>query len=528
MKPNKMFLLLIVVVFSFMTMPLWPNNVVVENVSLIDQNTTGHYTHIKFDISWENSWRTSSAPNNWDAVWVFAKYRIGSGAWAHCTLDTVDANHTAPSGSTIDAPNETKNGNAFAAGIFIYRSANGSGSNNWDNAKLRWNYGTDGVTDDAIVEVKVFAIEMVYIPQGEFHLFSGESPNFYAGFNSGNTISSEDAMAESTITWNRYESPYCGAGTSDGNAGYNAALGVNYPKGFKAIYCMKYEISQGQWVDFLNTLTRIQQNSRTGSDVSTDVITNVYVMSNTSSISYRCDITCPGTGNGTTNPITFTASRPDRACNWLSWADGLAYADWAGLRPMTELEYEKICRGPETAGNEYAWGNTTITAATTISGTENGTETITNDNANCCYGGNTFTGGDGGQGPLRCGIFATSSSNRQQSGASYYGVMELSGNLWERFITVAKYCWNGTWIATGVSSFDGQHGDGVLTTDGFANVTNWPSPTVTSENTAIGSSYRGGGWSDGAAGLCVSDRYSAAAPYAYRRQHDGFRLSRTQ
>jgi len=30
----------------------------------------------------------------------------------------------------------------------------------------------------------------------------------------------------------------------------------------------------------------------------------------------------------------------------LSWADGAAYAAWAGLRPMTELEIEKLVRGP--------------------------------------------------------------------------------------------------------------------------------------------------------------------------------------
>ncbi|HOU17514.1 MAG TPA: SUMF1/EgtB/PvdO family nonheme iron enzyme [Candidatus Marinimicrobia bacterium] len=510
MKKSTIITVSAVLIALAMTMPLWANHVVLENVSLTEQNTTDDYTHIEFDISWENSWRLDgvAAPNNWDAAWVFAKYNIVGDdpdvGWKHCTLNT--SGHTAPTGSVVENPTSDNS----QTGVFIYRSADNkttegnAASVDWDNAKLRWNYGTDGIEDGAIVDVKVFAIEMVYIPQGEFHLFNGESGNFYAEFNSGNTISSEDAIGENTITWIMKDT-YCGAGTSDGIAGYNAALGVNYPKGFKAIYCMKYEISQGQYADFLSLLTDAQDDNR-------------YPNANGS---YRHTI------SGSYG--SYSASRPDRACNWISWADGLAYADWAGLRPMTELEYEKICRGPETAGIEYAWGNTTITAATTISGTENGTEIITNPGANCCYSGQTFTGGDKGKGPLRCGIFATGSSSRQQSGASYYGVMELSGNLWERYITVAKYCSNGsTWIETGVSSFDGRHGDGVLTTNGFADVTNWPSPTVTSGNTAFGSSFRGGDWSGGAAGLCVSDRYSAAAPYAYRRQYDGFRLSRTQ
>jgi len=44
----------------------------------------------------------------------------------------------------------------------------------------------------------------------------------------------------------------------------------------------------------------------------------------------------------------------------LSWADGVALAAWAGLRPMTELELEKAVRGPrepvpDETGPSY-WG----------------------------------------------------------------------------------------------------------------------------------------------------------------------------
>jgi hypothetical protein len=46
----------------------------------------------------------------------------------------------------------------------------------------------------------------------------------------------------------------------------------------------------------------------------------------------------------------FVHYRPDRrmkhtGIRWLSWADSAAYMAWAGLRPMTELEYEKAMRG---------------------------------------------------------------------------------------------------------------------------------------------------------------------------------------
>ena len=193
---NKKICLLVSLII-LLSLPLLANNISIDgDVSLTDQSTAGaqatHYTHIKFDISWDNSWRTSSSPNNWDATWVFAKWKLHSGSeWKHCTLHT--SGHTAPTGSTIDAASD-------GMGVFIYRSGDGSGSNDWNNAKLRWNYGTD-VADDATVDVKVFAIEMVYIPQDAFSLFNGESADLYANFNSNNTISGEAAIAEGGITW---------------------------------------------------------------------------------------------------------------------------------------------------------------------------------------------------------------------------------------------------------------------------------------------------------------------------------------
>ena len=75
------------------------------------------------------------------------------------------------------------------------------------------------------------------------------------------------------------------------------------------------------------------------------------------------------------------------------------YLDWAGLRPMTELEYEKICRGPSApVAGEYAWGSTTIgtNALVTFSiSPEDGTETITSPSGiNAIYDITTFSSGD--------------------------------------------------------------------------------------------------------------------------------------
>jgi len=351
------------------------------------------------------------------------------------------------------------------------------------------------VADDATVDVKVFAIEMVYVPQGAF--YAGDNATSTASFKQGSSdndpwyIQNSDAIS---VTNAEADGFYY---VSNSNAGENATgseftIPAEFPNGFDALYCMKYEISQGQYVDFLNTLTGTQDATR--------------YMTETG---YR-----HGTWGGSQG--SRTSYRSDRACNYLSWMDGAAYADWAGLRPMTELEFEKACRGTgaQPTDYEYAWGNQTITAAVTISGTEDGTETITTSGANCCCNNQTFTGGDAGPGPLRCGIFATASSTRQESGASYYGVMEMSGNVWEQPVTLGN--------ATG-RAFTGTNGNGAIDASGNADAANWPSTD------AVGAGFRGGDWCYGEYHDHVSARYYAAySDMTYRSRHYGFRAVRTQ
>ena len=92
---------------------------------------------VKFDISWENSWRNDiagtgyAAPYNRDAARVFVKYRINSGPWQHAWLDSTG--HINPAGSTVATGllNPASPFNATAnpgLGVFIYRDANGNGA----------------------------------------------------------------------------------------------------------------------------------------------------------------------------------------------------------------------------------------------------------------------------------------------------------------------------------------------------------------------------------------------------------------
>ncbi len=493
---------------------LFANNIALSNVSLVDQDTTNNTYDLQFDISWENSWRTAitpSATDNWDAAWVFAKYSTYSGgswsAWAHCTVSSAGAQTPA-----MDF--------ADNKGVFIYRpDVTTTGSNNWDNVEIRWSYGT-AFADDAIVKVKVFAIEMVYIPQGSFYVGDTDNDNTNSFFTADSSyaedeslgtyqITSEDPITVGTALGNLYYDNDNDDPDNDGSPNYAGdgagPIPAAFPKGFAAFYIMKYEISQGQYADFLNTLTATQDGNRS-------------IQGETDYTTYR------GTISGSQG--SRTASAPERACNFLKWADIAAYADWAALRPFTELEFEKAARGGQAAvDDEYAWGSGLIaTSVYTLSNSGANNEGIAT-NYSTTSGNASYSTTDGSiNGPLRCGIFAANASNtgRITAGASYYGVMELSGNLWERPVTIGN--------STG-RNFDGANGDGALSTNGNANETSlqyWPGYSGGEITTsATGSGFRGGIWDNGSSFARVSDRHYAASTNANRYYYYGGRLART-
>ncbi len=148
----------------------------------------------------------------------------------------------------------------------------------------------------------------------------------------------------------------------------------------------------------------------------------------------------------------------------------MAWLDWAAMRPMTELEYEKACRGGGNTPSplEFAWGNTTISPITTATNQGAANETWATGNAN-------YSGGPAIQ--MRCGALATASSTRTTSGATFYGIMEMTGNVRE----FAIYAGN----AAG-RTFTGLHGDGILTAVAEANTAFWPSNTNNSTITSRG------------------------------------------
>jgi len=532
------------------------NDIQVSNATLIGQDVTAganniaNFTFAQFDINWSNSWRVGTGPNNWDAAWVFVKYRIEGGTgctagnWQHATLSIVNTNHTITTNNgvagTITASTDGK-------GVFMYRAGNGSGAIDWDQVRLRWNYGADGLLDACNVSIKVFAIEMVNIPQGNFYIGDGASNN--GQFESGIAGTPFQVTGEGALTLGGG-----GAGSVGNNnrAGQSApqdefndvtsvALPAAFPKGFANFYSMKYEISQEQYAEFLNVLTPTQQLARHGATVVNRFFTNggapaarngvkctVLPVIATSIVgTYACDLN----NNGTVNEAN---DGQNLAMLHLSTMDLLTYLDWASLRPMTEFEMEKIGRGTNPAVlNEYAWGSSAIHNASYAALTNPGAgnelpNSPSTTVGNAVYGVTANVGGI--QGTMRVGIFATATSSRVVAGASYYGVMEITGNVWELVVGVG-----------GLSgrSFTGVHGDGSINAAGFADADYWPgsngNATFATANIApnpgstsfAGIMFRSGSWAENLY-LRLSDRaYPGWNGMGGRDQRQGGRGVRT-
>ncbi|MBI4309950.1 MAG: hypothetical protein HY591_06425 [Candidatus Omnitrophica bacterium] len=487
------------------------NNLSVSNVSLGARDPGTKTLVVKFDLSWENSWRNKI---NHDAVWLTARLNKNL-----CQISAAGLN---PAGSsTGTATNLEFYAPSDKYGVFVRRSSNGSvGNVSTQNAQMTINYDSCGFTDSDQVSAGIFGMEMVFVPQGSF--FAGDYDTGTASLNKGSAdnapwyINSENAVSVANPANNGFHY------VSNNNAGEYATgstftIPAPFPKGYGPFYVMKYEITEGQWVEFLNSLPAAARANR-------DLTDNVH--KNSDSVVERNTIACSG------SPLTCSTQRSSRAVGFLTWMDLAAFLDWNALRPMTELEFEKIARGPVLpVPGEYVWGATDITPAAAISGNEDGAETIATTAANARYDNTVLSGGDasgGGEhqrGPLRAGVFATAASTRSMAGAGYYGVMDLGGNLKERVINIGN--------AAGLA-FTGSHGNGGLTGaagyEGNADVSAWPGFDAAIERGvtgADGSGFRGGSWADSADRLRTSDRHEAVLTLSTAAGTFGGRGART-
>ena len=240
------------------------------------------------------------------------------------------------------------------------------------------------------------------------------------------------------------------------NGDQQGPIPASFPKGYRAFYIMKYELTQGQYADFLNGLPDGWTYTRA------PIAGKGYYKKR---------------GGIRLEDGKYQTESPDRPMNFVSFMDGLAYTDWAALRPITELEYEKAARGTATAiPGEFVWGTSNYDRLERYvqADAELGTENAWDESQ-------------------------LTDETRPVFGASFYWVMDLSGSVWEKVITIGNPVGR---------QFEGSHGDGRLR---FGHATNpdWPK----SDDEEGGFGYRGGGYYE--VGLNYSE-FNPHSPIGYR------------
>lgn len=464
----KQLYLLIVGSLLFISQTFANNLVISGTPSFSSANQT-----LTFTMAWDNSWCINAGPTNWDGVWIFVKRQncTGNNPWVHQKLSTTSADHIAKLASNSATSTDVQvDAVADGMGVFVRRiGTNVVGNVASQIVTIKLSGTNPTITTANTDNFEIIGVEMVYVPQGQFYAGDGRNPNSY-NFSAGTatqpvqiTSAVQAAGIGSALNY-----------TSSTAYGCPTPLPSTFPLGYNGFYCMKYEGNVGVFVEFMNTLSYEQQTTllaENGSSNLPNVVGSYFDLANQWALYTR--VSTAGTYN--TVPAIFTSYLPYMVEGAVSWKTMTAFLDWSGLRPMTEFEFEKACRGTlATVANEYPWGNTSISMQQAASNYTDPNTNIAIVEGPCFYGG-----WDGS--PARPGAFAKSTTNRSQSGATYYGILDMAGNVWEQCI--------GGGSGYNYSTFTTENGDGVLTAAGKANVTGWPPDGGSNSGTVIR-----GGW----------------------------------
>jgi formylglycine-generating enzyme required for sulfatase activity len=457
---KKQFVIIFLLLFSSFFLLLLPknsfaNDVKVENLVITENNT------LQCTIKWENSWffnkeLTVASENQSptqkkkfvfkDGVWCFLKIRTNDYTWKHIYLSENDIFINQENNQILDTelqPVGDKGG--FFLSSIIKEEKNGI-SQTSISIKL-----PDEIKNQfGVYDIALYAVEMVWVDEGSF--FVGD------GINSQYALRKATQTNDSTDTKpfliNSENEILVGTNESNlyGNNGREEFPKVNipatFPKGYDGFWIMKYEINQSQYTDFLNTLTFKQQSNRTANSPEGEINTSALAISSNTLLRNSIFIKNKGNENLDIPAIYETGGGKYRACNWLNAEDVTAFLDWASLRPITELEFEKAARGiTQPIKGEFAWGTPYIIDANTVQNDETENETVS-ELANFADSAGLASYNSGIEfnqlnGVLRNGFAAKgsdfSSSDfalRLQAGASFWGVLELSGNIWEYSVKI--------------------------------------------------------------------------------------------
>ncbi|MEO1697344.1 MAG: SUMF1/EgtB/PvdO family nonheme iron enzyme [Planctomycetota bacterium] len=447
----------------------------------------GEVASVTCRVAWSNAWRDD---RNHDAAWLFARW--GSGTWTQRLLLAPDGHVATQVEGSNAAPAEivvSEDG----MGCFVRLAGPYAGDVAFD-VTLRL---ADGALPEGVVPERwlVHGVEMVYVPEGAFEVGEPDAGSklvsegcalFRSGPDGAHAgtfrIESEGPIAvapEDGALWYRTDASYPQY-TGDAKGPIPAA----FPKGFGAFYCMKYELDQGTYAAFLNDILEQPQ-------------------------AFRSPLGKPGyhqrRGSIVTTGRRFVATSPRRPHNQCSWEDGLAFSDWAGLRPLTELEFTKAARGPLPAvSGEHAWGSADKSRFERIVGASDDLRRAGADDERLA-----------------------ALDDRPVLGASHWRILDLSGSVWEKVVSVGHPAGR---------AFEGSHGDGFVgDATGEAGNADWPRGDDYARPGTGGYGYRGGGFysqssrplDDRAPDVELCYRYYAAWGEGPRLVAYGYRACRT-
>jgi formylglycine-generating enzyme required for sulfatase activity len=450
---------------------LWAAGTNANNIQVTINSYDAALKRLNVTLSWDNSWHDGTGTFR-DAAWVFVKYKDATMmTWETAPVAVPNPATWQATGNNVRFEALCKNPITTSTAVdyrgLIVRRAKTAGLAISDptmtgvyNVSMTFNIPFAFAGTPANPEFKIFALEMVDIPQGAFWAGDGSIFSSIKAGATGNAPKNIINEAATTLVAN----------------GSSVSLLSTFPKGFNEFYVMKYELSQEGYVEFLNTLSRTEQNnvvfspafSSGSGNIPTSAIcvngtfvfpagsfypTNTFdivhtvnarqgIKATAATTSDAAVFYCDLNGNSVMNETSDGQNIPVAP---FSVSSILNYLCWAGLAPISELEFEKACRGPVyPVANEFCWGTNTKN--------EPGTPDVALNTGNEAFSGNFD--GPGYTIPssttiantvnfnyslFRCGVFAKpSGSNRLNSGGSYYGVMDLSNNAWEFTVPVTS------------------------------------------------------------------------------------------
>ena len=405
---------------------------------------------VRVSISWANGWRNERSH---DAAWLVLK--DGSGGPVRLGSDGHQVAESEPAAGVHVSED--------GVGVFVMPTVTHDGA-------FRAVVDLTVANVPEVGALSAWAIEMVHVPGGAFELGDDhpdaiEQSSFWKVGEDGQPAGVVTVQSEAAVEVGREPGElYYEAGRNPEYRGdQKGPIPAAYPKGTRGFYVMKYELTQGQYAAFVSALPKAGRARRIqlppeGEEAET--------------FSVRRD------GD------QLVADAPGRPCNFVTWEDTCAFADWMGLRPMTEFEFEKAARGPaRPVPLDYPWGtadSSTITRRVTRS--------------------RDLEGRPGGVG------------DRLENGGSYYGVVDLSGSVWERVVTAGHPAGR---------SFRGTHGDGVLDPETLrATNPDWPRSSDDQQE-ADGVGYRGG--AEYFSEASITNPYSAVGVRTFAAWNGAFR-----